>query len=574
VFQKLKFTDKVLSQTILQRIENKAPNYNRLEWLADRKRNLGYLVNIAQYPTHYLDLLEGEYADAVTEHVKYIPKSRAGHTSTTKPGTRAKTQGLKRPESRGAGPVKAPLSDGVDAGFGDLDAETKETDENMGQQRSGVTPLKAKRAVNIQESKKDVKADRKPASAKEAKPKTAAVAEVKTPRKNHKLSSTIGDKNEKTNKDSSATQAKPINSKKDALQKQPSEATTQALPVLESSPQSAFSATTPSRPKTASAKSRTSQRKEDIPTSSDDATRSSRVSLPALKYAGGAGSVKNSRPASSTSKHAVQLSENAEESANIPERALQPEPEIMVADSFIDSTGDDTTPDATSHTEQENDLPSATDATQATGEDSNELESAKEEPGHVENVAQAEVKPQEQATIEELPSTAEEALASADNQETAIQGEESPAVANDEQTEPTKEEPLGDQTPDNQTAESAKGDSKSEAEEPMENIVHSEDVPKAESKPVSRSVSKAGSKTSLRKSGSRQSLMESIPKSTSHKSLHEGAKTYSKASSRAESRTKLVTESARQSKTELSDRGGETSSSTHELSNLPSLPAA
>ncbi|KAJ3332767.1 hypothetical protein HDU76_013179 [Blyttiomyces sp. JEL0837] len=54
--------------TILQRIEDKAPNYNRLEWLSDRHRNLGYLFNIAQYPNHYLSLLENEKSEM--EHIR------------------------------------------------------------------------------------------------------------------------------------------------------------------------------------------------------------------------------------------------------------------------------------------------------------------------------------------------------------------------------------------------------------------------------------------------------------------------------------------------------------------------
>ncbi|KAJ3110657.1 hypothetical protein HK100_002962 [Physocladia obscura] len=44
--------------TILQRIEEKAPNYNRLAWHSNRYQNLGYLCNISQYPKHYFDLLE------------------------------------------------------------------------------------------------------------------------------------------------------------------------------------------------------------------------------------------------------------------------------------------------------------------------------------------------------------------------------------------------------------------------------------------------------------------------------------------------------------------------------------
>ncbi|KAJ3249182.1 hypothetical protein HK104_007679, partial [Borealophlyctis nickersoniae] len=57
------------NMTILQRIEDKAPYYNRDEWLRDRRRNLEYLANIAQYPLPYYRAL-GE----VTESGEYIPK--------------------------------------------------------------------------------------------------------------------------------------------------------------------------------------------------------------------------------------------------------------------------------------------------------------------------------------------------------------------------------------------------------------------------------------------------------------------------------------------------------------------
>lgn len=44
--------------TNLQRLEDKAPYYNRLEWLAERHRNVGYLLNIAQYPETYKELIK------------------------------------------------------------------------------------------------------------------------------------------------------------------------------------------------------------------------------------------------------------------------------------------------------------------------------------------------------------------------------------------------------------------------------------------------------------------------------------------------------------------------------------
>ncbi|KAJ1334896.1 hypothetical protein BSLG_008050 [Batrachochytrium salamandrivorans] len=41
---------------ICKRIESKTPFYSRLDWLADRRRSLGYLKNISQYPKHYFRL--------------------------------------------------------------------------------------------------------------------------------------------------------------------------------------------------------------------------------------------------------------------------------------------------------------------------------------------------------------------------------------------------------------------------------------------------------------------------------------------------------------------------------------
>lgn len=43
---------------IFQRIENKAPNYNRSEWSDDRRKNLNYLKNISQFPAHYYKVLD------------------------------------------------------------------------------------------------------------------------------------------------------------------------------------------------------------------------------------------------------------------------------------------------------------------------------------------------------------------------------------------------------------------------------------------------------------------------------------------------------------------------------------
>ncbi|KAJ3236172.1 hypothetical protein HDU81_011104 [Chytriomyces hyalinus] len=46
---------------ILQRIEDKSPNYNRCDWSNERRKNLEHLANIAKYPSHYIKILE-EYA--------------------------------------------------------------------------------------------------------------------------------------------------------------------------------------------------------------------------------------------------------------------------------------------------------------------------------------------------------------------------------------------------------------------------------------------------------------------------------------------------------------------------------
>ncbi|KAJ3296257.1 hypothetical protein HDU79_007153 [Rhizoclosmatium sp. JEL0117] len=50
------------NMTILQRIEDKAPNYNRLAWFNERRKNLEYLANISSYPMHYMEDLD-EYEE-------------------------------------------------------------------------------------------------------------------------------------------------------------------------------------------------------------------------------------------------------------------------------------------------------------------------------------------------------------------------------------------------------------------------------------------------------------------------------------------------------------------------------
>ena len=59
---------------IFQRIEKKAPNYNRHEWIADRQRNLGYLKNISQFPANYYKLLEELPAAPQKPKPKQSPK--------------------------------------------------------------------------------------------------------------------------------------------------------------------------------------------------------------------------------------------------------------------------------------------------------------------------------------------------------------------------------------------------------------------------------------------------------------------------------------------------------------------
>ncbi|KAJ3414817.1 putative ATP-dependent RNA helicase dhr2, partial [Chytridiales sp. JEL 0842] len=128
---------------ILQRIENKEPNYNRLEWLADRKKNLYYLCNIAQYPTHYLELLEEEFAETMSQQK---PKSRASRPVTHgKPGSRFQN----RPPSRGASAAKAPLSEESEHPFGDLEAEATGSKASVEAGSKSKTPGTKKKVVTV-----------------------------------------------------------------------------------------------------------------------------------------------------------------------------------------------------------------------------------------------------------------------------------------------------------------------------------------------------------------------------------------------------------------------------------------
>ncbi|KAI8834450.1 hypothetical protein BJ741DRAFT_610007 [Chytriomyces cf. hyalinus JEL632] len=105
--------------TILQRIEEKAPNYNRLAWYSDRLRNLGYLCNIAEYPKHYLDQLEEgkPHYDLVrpkTHEITYMQKGNnnavlnATRKSQTAPEQDTTSSTLLRPKTRGH-PTSSPL---------------------------------------------------------------------------------------------------------------------------------------------------------------------------------------------------------------------------------------------------------------------------------------------------------------------------------------------------------------------------------------------------------------------------------------------------------------------------------
>ncbi|KAJ3399917.1 hypothetical protein HDU80_007457 [Chytriomyces hyalinus] len=105
--------------TILQRIEEKAPNYNRLAWYSDRLRNLGYLCNIAEYPKHYLDQLEEgkPHYDLVrpkTHEITYMQKKGNNNAafnarkSQTAPEQETTSSTLLRPKTRGH-PTSSPL---------------------------------------------------------------------------------------------------------------------------------------------------------------------------------------------------------------------------------------------------------------------------------------------------------------------------------------------------------------------------------------------------------------------------------------------------------------------------------
>ncbi|TPX58849.1 hypothetical protein CcCBS67573_g09127 [Chytriomyces confervae] len=105
--------------TILQRIEEKAPNYNRLAWYSDRLRNLGYLCNIAEYPKHYLDQLEEgkPHYDLVrpkTHEITYMQKKGNNNAafnarkSQTAPEQDTTSSTLLRPKTRGH-PTSSPL---------------------------------------------------------------------------------------------------------------------------------------------------------------------------------------------------------------------------------------------------------------------------------------------------------------------------------------------------------------------------------------------------------------------------------------------------------------------------------
>ncbi|KAI8928878.1 hypothetical protein BC831DRAFT_446235 [Entophlyctis helioformis] len=91
---------------IYERIENKSPFYNRFEWLADRRRNLGYLKNISQYPKHYFRLI-----NEFDNNEDLVRLSKAA----TRPTTRAQTA---FPALRGAYSTSAAVSD-IRAAYGD-----------------------------------------------------------------------------------------------------------------------------------------------------------------------------------------------------------------------------------------------------------------------------------------------------------------------------------------------------------------------------------------------------------------------------------------------------------------------
>ncbi|KAJ3208247.1 hypothetical protein HDU82_002746 [Entophlyctis luteolus] len=107
--------DKILKEnlTILQRIEDKAPNYNRFAWHYDRFRNLEYLCNISQYPKHYFDLLEEGKTnyDIVRPRTQYSrkPISKAlQRPSKAQTAPQRVTSTDSRPKTRGS-PTSSPL---------------------------------------------------------------------------------------------------------------------------------------------------------------------------------------------------------------------------------------------------------------------------------------------------------------------------------------------------------------------------------------------------------------------------------------------------------------------------------
>ncbi|KAJ3108325.1 hypothetical protein HDU97_001450 [Phlyctochytrium planicorne] len=147
------------NMTILQRIEDKAPYYNRLEWLADRRRNLGYLFNIAQYPKTYIKVLEeeGESEFAI------VKVKRRGLRKD-----KAANQDADRPVTRGPGPTTAPLSD--------VGTDIKESD-----------PPKPSPPVKSQTAPAAAKTQTAPAasSSPAVKSQAAPVASSSTPAKSH-----------------------------------------------------------------------------------------------------------------------------------------------------------------------------------------------------------------------------------------------------------------------------------------------------------------------------------------------------------------------------------------------------
>ncbi|KAL2912836.1 hypothetical protein HK105_207617 [Polyrhizophydium stewartii] len=91
---------------IFERIENKSPFYNRFEWLADRRRNLGYLKNISQYPKHYCQLIqEFDTNEDLARISRAATRSGATRAQTAMPALRGK------PRPMTAGPVRPHTND-------------------------------------------------------------------------------------------------------------------------------------------------------------------------------------------------------------------------------------------------------------------------------------------------------------------------------------------------------------------------------------------------------------------------------------------------------------------------------